>query len=80
VGVVMPGLFWYLGDPQISVASGIAIASTIGAFAGGTALAQVKIAQRALKAGDGGPEELETTSEHLLSASEPDVVWEDVPN
>jgi hypothetical protein len=69
VGVVIPGLFWYFGDPQISALSGILIASTVGAFAGGTALAQVKIAQRALKAGDGGPEELEACGEQLLPAS-----------
>jgi hypothetical protein len=70
VGVVIPGMFWYFGDPQISLLSGIIISSTFGMFAGGTALAQVKIAQRALAAGDGGSEELETPSEQLLSATD----------
>jgi len=69
VGVVIPGLFWYFGDPQISLASGIIISSTVGAFAGGTALAQVKIAQGALKAGEGGPEELKAPEEQLLPTS-----------
>jgi hypothetical protein len=69
VGIVIPGMFWYFGDPQIDVLSGIMISSTIGVFAGGTALAQVKIAQRALKAGEGGPEELEAPEEQLLPAS-----------
>jgi hypothetical protein len=67
-------MFWYFGDPQISVLSGIIISSTIGVFAGSTALAQVKIAQRALEAGEGGPEELEAASEQLLSASDPEGV------
>jgi hypothetical protein len=58
VGVVIPGLVWFFGNPQIDLLSGIIISSTIGAFAGGTALAQVKIAQRALKAVEDGPEEL----------------------
>jgi hypothetical protein len=70
VGVVIPGMFWYFGDPQIDVLSGIIISSTIGLFAGGTALAQLSIAQRALKAGDGEPEELEAASEQLLPASD----------
>jgi hypothetical protein len=70
VGVVLPGMFWYFGDPQIDVLSGIIISSTIGVFAGGTALAQVKMAQRALKAGDADPEELEAASEQLLPASD----------
>lgn len=70
VGVVIPGMFWYFGDPQISALSGIIISSTIGVFAGGTALAQVKIAQRSLKAGDGDPETLEAGSEQLLPASD----------
>ena len=69
VGVVIPGLFWFFGDPQIDVLSGIIISSTIGAFAGGTALAQVKLAQRALTAGEGSPEELESAEEQLLPAS-----------
>ena len=69
VGVVIPGLFWYFGDPQISLASGIIISSTVGAFAGGTALAQVKIAQGALKAGEGGTEDLEAPEEQLLPTS-----------
>lgn len=69
VGAVIPGLAWYFGDPQIDVLSGIIISSTIGAFAGGTALAQVKLAQRALTAGEGSPEELESAEEQLLPAS-----------
>ena len=68
VGVVIPGMFWYFGNPQIDVLSGIIISSTIGIFAGGTALAQVKVAQRALKAGEGGPAELESAEEELLPA------------
>ena len=68
VGVVIPGMFWYFGNPQIDVLSGIIISSTIGVFAGGTALAQVKIAQRALKAEEGGPVELESAEEELLPA------------
>jgi len=68
VGVVIPGMFWYFGDPQIDVLSGIIISSTIGVFAGGTALAQVKIAQHALKAGEGGPAELVSAEEELLPA------------
>ena len=66
VGVVLPGLVWSFGNPQIDLLSGIIISSTIGVFAGGTALAQVKIAQRALKAAEGGPEELESPEEQLL--------------
>ena len=69
VGVVIPGLTWYFGDPQTSLVSAIMISSTIGLFAGGTALAQVKIAQGALKAGEGGPEELEAPEEQRLPAS-----------
>ena len=68
VGVVIPGMFWYFGNPQIDVLSGIIISSTIGIFAGGTALAQVKIAQRALKAGEGGPAGLTPAEEELLPA------------
>jgi hypothetical protein len=70
VGVIMPGMFWYFGNPQIDVLSGIIISSTIGLFAGGTALAQVKIAQRALQAGDGVDRELESASEQLLPTSD----------
>jgi hypothetical protein len=70
VGVITPGIAWYFGNPQIDVLSGIMISSTIGAFAGVTAWAQVRMAQRALKAGDGDPEELEAASEQLLPASD----------
>jgi len=69
VGVVIPGLAWFFGDPQIDLLSGIIISSTIGVFAGGTALAQVKVAQRALKAAEGGAKELERPEEHLLPVS-----------
>ena len=69
VGVVIPGLAWYFGDPQISLASGLIISSTIGLFAGGTALAQVRIAQKALPAGEGGAEELEAAKDKLLPVS-----------
>jgi hypothetical protein len=69
VGVVIPGLIWYFGDPQVSLTSAIMISSTIGLFAGGTALAQVKIAQGALTAGEVGPEELEAPEEQLLPTS-----------
>ena len=69
VGVVIPGLSWYFGDPQTSLVSAIMISSTVGLFAGGTALAQVKIAQGALKAGEGGPEELKAPEEQLLPTS-----------
>ncbi len=69
VGVVIPGLAWFFGDPQISIASGLIISSTIGVFAGGTALAQVRVAQKALAAGEGGPEELEAPEEQLLPVS-----------
>lgn len=70
VGVVIPGLLWYFGDPQISAATGLIIASTFGVFAGATALGQVKIAQRALGPGDGGPHQLEHGTEQLLPASD----------
>ena len=70
VGVIIPGLFWFFGNPQIDLLSGIIISSTIGLFAGGTALAQVKIAQQALKAGDQDLEELEAASDQLLPASD----------
>jgi len=66
VGVVIPGLIEFFGDPQISLVSAIMIYSTFGLFAGGTALAQVKIAQGALTAGEGGPEELEAPEDQLL--------------
>ena len=69
VGVVIPGLVWYFGDPQISLVSWIMISSTIGAFAGGTALAQVALAQRALEAAEDGPEELDAPEEQLLPVS-----------
>ena len=69
VGVVVPGLLWFFGDPQIDLLSGIMISSTIGVFAGVTALAQVKLAQRALTVGEGSPEELESAEEQLLPAS-----------
>ena len=68
VGVVIPGLAWFFGDPQIDLLSWIMISSTIGVFAGVTALAQVKLAQRALTAGEGSPEELESAEERLLPA------------
>jgi hypothetical protein len=74
VGVVVPGLLWFLGDPQISAASGMIIASTIGLLAGATALAQVKIAQGALTPGDHVREKLESASEPLLPAPETEVV------
>jgi hypothetical protein len=70
VGVIIPGMFWYFGNPQIDVLSGIIISSTIGLFAGGTALAQVKIAQGALRAGDGDLDELGPGSEQLLPTSD----------
>jgi len=69
VGVVIPGLAWFFGDPQIDLLSWIMISSTIGVFAGVTALAQVKLAQRALTVGEGSPEELESAEEQLLPAS-----------
>jgi hypothetical protein len=69
VGVVIPGMVWFFGDPQIDALSGIIISSTSGVFAGGTALAQVKIAQRALKAAEDGPEGLESAEKELLPAS-----------
>ena len=69
VGLAVPGLVWFFGDPQIDLLSWIMISSTIGLFAGGTALAQVKIAQRALQAGEGGPAELESGEEQLLPSS-----------
>jgi hypothetical protein len=69
VGVVIPGLAWYFGDPQISLASLLIISSTICLFAGGTALAQVRIAQKALAAGEGGAEELEAAKDDLLPLS-----------
>lgn len=68
VGVVIPGLLWYFGDPQISLASGVLIASTFGVLAGVTALSQVKMAQRALGPGDdGSPDELEPGGKQLLA-------------
>ena len=70
VGVVLPGLFWFFGNPQIDLLSGIIISSTLGLFAGGTALAQVKVAQQALHAGGADLEGLEAASDQLLSASE----------
>ena len=54
MGVVVPGLLWFFGDPQIDVLSAVMISSTIGVFAGVTALGQVKLAQRALTAGEKG--------------------------
>ena len=69
VGVVIPGLTWFFGDPQISLASGLIISSTIGVLAGATALAQVRIAQKTLAAGEGGPEELEAPEEQFLPVS-----------
>jgi hypothetical protein len=69
VGIVIPGLAWYFGDPQIDLLSGIIISSTIGVFAGGTALAQVKVAQRALTAAEDDTGELEPPEEELLPAS-----------
>jgi hypothetical protein len=63
-------MFWFFGNPQIDLLSGIIISSTIGLFAGGTALAQVKLAQRALDAGDAGPDELGGAPEQLLPVSE----------
>lgn len=69
VGVVIPGAIWHFGNPQIDVLSAIIISSTIGAFAGGTALAQVKIAQGALKGPEGSPEELESVEAQLFPAS-----------
>ena len=69
VGAVIPAIVEFFGDPQISLVSAIMIYSTIGVFAGGTALAQVKLAQRALTAGEGSPEELESAEEQLLPAS-----------
>jgi hypothetical protein len=70
VGVIIPGLAWFFGNPQIDLLSGIIISSTIGLFAGGTALAQVKVAQQALQAGDEDLEELEAGSDQLLPASD----------
>jgi hypothetical protein len=66
VGVVVPGIIEFFGDPQISLMSAVMIYSTFGVFAGATALAQVKIAQRALEAGDDPPAELSTSAEQLF--------------
>ena len=57
-------------DEGTGAVDGIMISSTIGAFAGVTAWAQVRMAQRALKAGEGNPGELEAASEQLLPASD----------
>jgi len=60
VGIGLPALIIYLGNPQISLASTVVISSILGGLAGGTALGQVKVAQRALAPGEESPEELES--------------------
>lgn len=65
VGVIIPGMIWFFGNPQIDLLSGLIISSTIGLFAGGTALAQVKVAQRALGTGSESIASLPEQSEAL---------------
>ena len=64
VGVLVPVFGVYFGDAPIARAMEIACYSSV--FSGFTALAQVKIAQKAIAAGDGRPDELEPGRDRYL--------------
>lgn len=64
VGVLVPVFGVFFGDA--SLARAIEIASYTGVFSGFTALAQVKIAQRALTAEEGTPVELKAGPDRSL--------------
>ena len=64
VGFLVPVFGVYFGDAPLARA--IEVASYTGILSGFTALAQVKIAQRALAPGKEGPDELEPSPERLL--------------
>jgi hypothetical protein len=67
VGIGIPALGIYFGNPQVSLASTVLISSILGGLAGGTAFGQVKIAQGALEPGEEAPDELDVGQEPLLS-------------
>jgi hypothetical protein len=60
VGIGIPALIIYFGNPQVTLASTIVISSILGGLAGGTAFGQVKLAQHALAPGEEGSEELQS--------------------
>ncbi|NNM06234.1 MAG: hypothetical protein HKO65_14180 [Gemmatimonadetes bacterium] len=63
-----------LGGFSTPLGPSVVVASVAAVLTGFTALGQIKIAQGALKAGDGSLVALETASEQLLSASDPEMV------
>jgi hypothetical protein len=72
VGFLVPVFGVYFGDAPLARA--IEIASYTGVLSGFTALAQIKIAQKALTRGEAGPDELESGQEQLLPDPEVEAV------
>jgi len=70
--LLLPPLGVFVGDAPLSRA--IEVASFAGVLAGFTALAQIKIAQKALTPGEEGPDELEPGPERLLPDPEGEAV------
>ncbi len=77
VCLLLPPLGVFLGDAPVSIA--IEIALITGVLAGFTALAQVKIAQKALAPGEEGPDELESGLGQLLPDPEEEAVQQSIP-
>jgi hypothetical protein len=72
VVLLLPPLGVFVGDAPLSRA--IEITSITGVLAGFTALAQIKIAQKALTPGEEGHDELESGQERLLPDPEGETV------